>query len=40
MKRDDIVAWKLHHNDGLTRVAEGLGYFRARLLEVARAGHL
>jgi len=40
MKRDAIVAWKLSADDGLTRVAEGLGNFRERLLEVARSGQL
>lgn len=36
MKRDAIVAWKFQSDDGLTRVAEDLGDFRERLLEVAR----
>jgi hypothetical protein len=40
MKRDAIVEWKFHADDGRTRVAEGLGDFRERLLEVARSGQL
>jgi hypothetical protein len=40
MSRDDIVAWKFRADDGRTRVAEGLGEFRTRLLEVARAGRV
>lgn len=40
MKRDAIVDWKFQADDGRTRVAEALGDFRERLLEVARAGYL
>ncbi|MGH9883889.1 MAG: hypothetical protein ACREBE_00050 [bacterium] len=36
MKREAIVAWKFQSDDGRTRVAEDLGDFRERLLEVAR----
>ncbi len=40
MKRDAIVEYRFRADDGTTRVAEGLGDFRERLLEVARSGHL